>query len=345
MARRECNDLIAPADKKTACADDERTGPLPHKARKCHVDVTRGADIQHNKLQPKSTRGRLHLAHRDAASGTFRSTSRAMTAALGTSSCSSESCFGTKSTPNQLTPVMFSPGRLRLDDHPELDRITAAEEDDGNSRRRGLGRECRGVGVGNDHHDPAANQIGGERRQSIILALRPAVFDRHVPALDSAGFVQALAECSEPLRERPRRHPAEEPNHRHRRLLRARGERPPGRRAAEKRDELAPSHCLPRGSGQGIVPAQTSTRGSEVRPADVRFGSKADICGAKSHVRFTPESRHVQCNSVCPLCANSGHRQLYSITSSAVASNVVGTVRPRALAVLRLIVSWYFVGC
>ena len=27
----------------------------------------------------------------------------------------------------------------------------------------------------------------------------------------------------------------------------------------------------------------------------------------KKHVRFTPESRHVQRNSACPLCANSGH--------------------------------------
>jgi hypothetical protein len=35
----------------------------------------------------------------------------------------------------------------------------------------------------------------------------------------------------------------------------------------------------------------------------------------------------------------------YSITSSAMASSVGGTVRPSALAVLRLIVSWYFVGC
>jgi len=26
------------------------------------------------------------------------------------------------------------------------------------------------------------------------------------------------------------------------------------------------------------------------RPADVRFGSEADICSAKAHVRFTPES-------------------------------------------------------
>src|SRR5262249_45299963 len=41
-------------------------------------------------------------------------------------------------------------------------------------------------------------------------------------------------------------------------------------------------------------------------PHDVRFGSKADICNAKRHVRFTPESGHVQCSSSCLLWAISG---------------------------------------
>src|SRR5262245_12365872 len=42
---------------------------------------------------------------------------------------------------------------------------------------------------------------------------------------------------------------------------------------------------------------------------DVRYGSKAkaDMCAAKRHVRFAPESRHVPCTSRCLLCANSGH--------------------------------------
>ena len=30
---------------------------------------------------------------------------------------------------------------------------------------------------------------------------------------------------------------------------------------------------------------------------NVRFGSKADMCSAKRHVRFTPESGHVRCTS------------------------------------------------
>jgi hypothetical protein len=36
----------------------------------------------------------------------------------------------------------------------------------------------------------------------------------------------------------------QESDHRHRRLLRARGKRPRDGRAADKRDELASSHCL-----------------------------------------------------------------------------------------------------
>ena len=60
---------------------------------------------------------------------------------------------------------------------------------------------------------------------------------------------------------------------------------------------VAPSHCLPRGSGQGIVSTRGSTlKGVGLRPANVSFGSKADMCSANRHVRFTPDcdgkSRH-----------------------------------------------------
>src|SRR5215831_21427913 len=84
-------------------------------------------------------------------------------------------------------------------------------------------------------------------------------------------------------------------------------------------------------------------------PIHVCFGSKADICGAKEHVRFTPKSGHVRCTSLCLLWAKSGLMQrskhhLYSITSSARARTDGGTVMPSAFAVLRLMTSSYFVG-
>jgi hypothetical protein len=70
---------------------------------------------------------------------------------------------------------------------------------------------------------------------------------------------------------------------------------------------------------------------------DVRFGSKADMCIAKGHVRFTPKSGHVQCNWGCPLCAKSGVRPFFiqdwvlvSITS--VTHPVLGSIRLTAEA-------------
>jgi hypothetical protein len=59
MARRQCNDLVASTNKESARTDDKRAGPFLHKVRKCRVDVIRSADIQHNKLQAKTTRDLL----------------------------------------------------------------------------------------------------------------------------------------------------------------------------------------------------------------------------------------------------------------------------------------------
>ena len=77
---------------------------------------------------------------------------------------------------------------------------------------------------------------------------------------------------------------------------------------------------------------------------DVRFGSKADICSAIGHVRFTPKSGHVRCTSACPLSANSGHRPPHSITSSARSKNASETFSPIALAALTLTTNSNFVG-
>jgi hypothetical protein len=65
-------------------------------------------------------------------------------------------------------------------------------------------------------------------------------------------------------------------------------------------------------------------------------------------VRSTPESGLKSDIRPCPVRATSGlmHRskELYSITSSAMASSDGGTVSPSVFAVLRLITSSYLVG-
>src|SRR5262249_6765529 len=131
-------------------------------------------------------------------------------------------------------------------DEPNLDRVDPYPEDDRNGRSRRLGRHCRSSAAGRHNHGHlTVNQFGRKHRQSIILAFRPAIFDLDVLAFDISCLFQSLAERTQADRVsgQVRRCAAEEPDHRHRRLLRARRERPRGS-AAEQRDELAARHSI-----------------------------------------------------------------------------------------------------
>src|SRR5262249_41684715 len=127
---------------------------------------------------------------------------------------------------------------------------------------------------GDDHGGAAADQFTRQRGQTVVLTLSPTPFDVYVVTFDETGVLQSSDEDGHCAGEGIRGRAAQKPDHPSR-LLRA-CQRRPRCRAAEKGDELAPSH---------------------------------------------------------------------SITSSAVASSIGGTERPRALAVLRLIARLNLVGC
>src|SRR5262249_20557291 len=140
-------------------------------------------------------------------------------------------------------PGQITARPVKASDEVLCDRIAAHEEDNWNGGGRRLRRVCR-VNPGRYNHcDSALNQIGGERGQSIIVTVRPAVFDGYIAPLVIPGFGEALPEPVHPLRRIAGRNSAEESDYRRRRLLCVRRERP-GRRAAEKRDELAAFHSI-----------------------------------------------------------------------------------------------------
>jgi hypothetical protein len=76
------------------------------------------------------------------------------------------------------------------------------------------------------------------------LKFRPAIFDHQILALDEAGFFQTLAERGGLAGEYSWRSAAKESNHRHRRLLRARGARPRGS-TTQNTEKFSPSHACP----------------------------------------------------------------------------------------------------
>src|SRR5262249_26710731 len=109
-----------------------------------------------------------------------------------------------------------------------------------------------------DHRHLTAYQVSCEVGQSIILILRPAILDRHILAFDVPAFADALPECGHKTCSVGGRRAAEEPDYRHRRLLRARRERPRCHRATEQRDELATAAHSITSSARADTPGGTS---------------------------------------------------------------------------------------
>jgi hypothetical protein len=126
-------------------------------------------------------------------------------------------------------------GPIEAGNHAELDRVTGSDEGNRNCSGRGLCRQNTGRAARKDHGDPAENQFDRQRRQPTDLTLRPSVLDGHVLALDVTDLIEALPKRSSTICSLTGRPKVEEPDHRHRRLLRApRAATPPRRREARR---------------------------------------------------------------------------------------------------------------
>ena len=119
-------------------------------------------------------------------------------------------------------------------DKPKPDRVSASIKHDGDRGRRSLGRNRRSLSARrDDHRDLSLDKIKCQRLHPVVLALRPAILNDNVAAIDIPDFLQAPTETGDEMGKRAGRRRAEEANHRRRRLLRAHRKRPRCRRAAK----------------------------------------------------------------------------------------------------------------
>src|SRR5215472_6377868 len=159
----------------------------------------------------------------------------------------------------KIYPCRVAAWPVEAGDEAELDRVVAGTEDDRNGRGCCFGSERRlRAPCGGDDGDVTVNQIGRERRQSVVLTFRPAILDRYVLTFGEPALPEALMECCQRIGGLAWRAAAEEANHGHRRLLRAHRERPRDSRAAEQCDELAALHSIT-SSAMESTPGGTST--------------------------------------------------------------------------------------
>src|SRR5262249_21338426 len=95
-----------------------------------------------------------------------------------------------------------------------------------------------------------ADELCGDLGGALRAAFRPPILDCDRATLAPSELTQLCRECGRPQAPVRRVRSQEADRWQPGGLLRARRERPRGRRAAEKGDELAPSHGLP-SSGRG----------------------------------------------------------------------------------------------
>src|SRR5262249_53453683 len=96
----------------------------------------------------------------------------------------------------KIYPCRVAAWPVEAGDEAELDRVVAGTEDDRNGRGCCFGSERRlRAPCGGDDGDVTVNQIGRERRQSVVLTFRPAILDRHVLTFGEPALPEALMEC------------------------------------------------------------------------------------------------------------------------------------------------------
>src|SRR5262249_27445237 len=122
------------------------------------------------------------------------STSTATRVAPGTSSRRSSNRFAAISSLKILKPVRLPPGRARLATRPSLTGSSAEMKTMGIVVVAALAANAALAGAAITATYRRTNS------QPIYLALRPAVVDHHVLALDIAGVFEALAECAQAVR-------------------------------------------------------------------------------------------------------------------------------------------------
>src|SRR5262245_37494171 len=258
IARRKRRKLHAPADEEALTGDIESVGRVAPKAGEGGLNFAAGAGVEHSNLQSEGACRFRYLSQRGFGDRSIRRIDQDdNTNCLGQQIMQEAKPLG-----HNLSVEGIDAGRIaarpgKAGDQSQLDRVVADAEDDRDRRGRSF---CRlgtsAEGGRRDHVHTTADEVIHERRQAMVLALHPVVLDRHVLAFDVAGFVEAFAERSDIAYGVLGRPAIDEADYR-RWLLRARRERPGCRRAAEQRNERAPSHSITSSarpsSGSGTV--------------------------------------------------------------------------------------------
>ena len=231
MAGRQRDQTFPMRVQERAGADEQRAGPALDEGCKGGLDVAVAADIENDELLPDRLRRGLHVVSLRLGRRGVRVHEHANCCRLGHELAQQLQSLRPQHAAEKAHARDVAARPVEAGDEAVPDRVAAAREDDRHRRGCGLGRQSAALLsatiTATGRRIRSATRAGNRS----VLTFRRAEFDRDVLALDEARFLQALAKRGDEVRHVGERRAAEKPDHRHRRLLRARGKRPCGRAA------------------------------------------------------------------------------------------------------------------
>jgi hypothetical protein len=222
---------------ESVAGDDERPHIAFDKTGKGRIEIALVARLCNVKFKAKTTNRCLHLAGVGRVTRVVGVDQNTEHGGLGDEVMQEADLLLQQLCGEERNPGDVPAGTVETGDETQLYRIATDAEHYRNGCRRRLRRGRRETPDRGDHRHATANQLRGQRREFPILIARPQL-DRNVATFDVAGFAQAIMERGRPFGARA----IEDTDHRHRRLLRPRRERPRGSRGA-KQYKFAPFHC------------------------------------------------------------------------------------------------------
>ena len=189
MANRQSSQLIDAAKEDRARANYE-----PACSQTFHSAKTASKSCSLLALRTWSSSPRLRAADstsracRLGQSGIGWIDKRAMTVAVGRSSCSNSSRFGCNLYDQTGHARNIAARPVQVSDEAEPDWVAPVSKTIGMVVVAAFAASAAGVDGRSNHSHLTLNQVRRHRGQPINLLLRPAVFDRHVLALDITGF-------------------------------------------------------------------------------------------------------------------------------------------------------------
>lgn len=195
------------------------------KRRKSGVDLAFRTGFENMQLQAIDVRRFRHGLHHQLGIRAVRVNEQCQHLCLGNQFQKKLEPFGHQFSAGKADASKVATRSSDIRHQPGRDRVAANDKDNRDRLGFAVGRACRSNIVCCDQIDLASDEVGGERRQSVVRPFGPAKFNCDVLPLSISGFAQSHAKRGYNRSVCVKSRAAKEPDHRHRFLLRAGRER------------------------------------------------------------------------------------------------------------------------